>query len=113
MEGVLRAIDKEFSLLANYPKGHGDHFKMWIHKHHSNAPLMPVTNATGARNDLIVEGAAAVYWNRRYYIGFLDENLHGSDNILQHNLFLVLLSTEMIAMLRIYAIYDIAVNKKM
>merc|ERR1711884_508691 len=90
---TVRAIDKEFSLPANYPKGHGDHFKWWMHKHHPNAPLVSVTNATGARNDLIVEGAAAVYWNRRYYIGFLDENLHGSDNILQQNLFLVLSST--------------------
>jgi len=27
MDMVLRAIDKEFSLPANYPKGHGDMFK--------------------------------------------------------------------------------------
>ena len=29
-EAVLRAIDKEFSLPANYPKGHGDMFLHWL-----------------------------------------------------------------------------------
>ena len=30
MDSVLQAVDKEFSLPANYPKGHGDHFKLWM-----------------------------------------------------------------------------------
>ena len=32
IDSVLRAIDKEFSLPANYPKGHGDWFKFWMKK---------------------------------------------------------------------------------
>ena len=29
---VLRSVDEEFSLPANYPKGDGDMFKIWIEK---------------------------------------------------------------------------------
>jgi hypothetical protein len=32
---IIRAIDKEFSLSANYPKGHGELFLEWIHEHNS------------------------------------------------------------------------------
>jgi len=90
-DGILRAVDKEFSLPANYPKGHGDMFKHWLLKFHPGAVLVPVTHTTGSRQDLATEGAAAVYWNRRYYVEFLDECLRGcNDNILQENLFIVL-----------------------
>ena len=67
-DAVLRAVDKEFSLPANYPKGHGDMFKIWMELHHPGAMLLPVERSTGSRHDLIVEGAAAVYWNRRYVL---------------------------------------------
>ena len=62
---VLRAIDKEFSLPANYPKGHGVMFKTWMDFNHPGALLLPVEHASGSRQDLAVEGAASVYWNRR------------------------------------------------
>ena len=62
---VLRAIDKEFSLPANYPKGHGVMFKTWMDFNHPGALLLPVEHASGSRQDLTVEGAASVYWNRR------------------------------------------------
>ncbi len=104
-DGILRAIDKEFSLPANYPKGHGDMFKHWLRKFHPGALLVPVTRTTGSRQDLATEGAAAVYWNRRYYVEFLDECLHGcNDNILQENLFIVLTSVEMVALCRTMSI---------
>ena len=64
-EAVLRAIDKEFSLPANYPKGHGDMFLHWLKQNHSGALLVPVERTAGSRQDLAAEGAAAVYWNRR------------------------------------------------
>ena len=32
MSALIRAFDKEFSLAANYPKGHGEVFKEWIKK---------------------------------------------------------------------------------
>ena len=65
MDGILRAVDKEFSLPANYPKGHGDMFKHWLRKHHPGALLVALERATGSRQDLACEGAGAVYWNRR------------------------------------------------
>lgn len=65
MDSVLRAVDKEFSLPANYPKGHGDHFKLWMEENHPGALLVPVERSSGSRQDLAVEGAAAIYWNRR------------------------------------------------
>ena len=64
-DSVLRATDKEFSLPANYPKGHGVLFKMWMEINHPGALLLPVERATGLRKDLAVEGAAAIYWNQR------------------------------------------------
>lgn len=65
-DAVLRAIDKEFSLPANYPKGHGDLFLHWLRLNHPGALLVPVQRTAGSRQDLAAEGAAAVYWNRRY-----------------------------------------------
>ena len=65
MDGILRAVDKEFSLPANYPKGHGNQFKHWLKKNHPGALLVPVTRASGSRQDLACEGAGAVYWNRK------------------------------------------------
>ncbi len=61
----LRAVDKEFSLPANYPKGHGDMFKYWLELNHPGALLVPVERSSGSRQDLACEGAAAVYWNRK------------------------------------------------
>ena len=110
MDAVLRSVDKEFSLPANYPKGHGDHFKHWMLKHHPEALLVPVQRTSGSRQDLAVEGAAAVYWNSRYYVEFLDECLDShKDNILQENLHIVLTSMEMIALCRVFAILHFCV----
>ena len=58
MENYLRSIDKEFSLPANYPKGHGDVFKHWMKKYHPGDLLVPVSRTSGLRQDLAVEGAA-------------------------------------------------------
>ena len=65
IDSLLRAVDKEFSLPANYPKGHGDWFKFWMKKNHPGALLVPVERSTGGRMDMSCEGAGAVYWNRR------------------------------------------------
>ena len=64
-DAVLRAVDKEFSLPANYPKGHGDMFLYWLRHHHPGALLVPVQRTAGSRQDMAAKGAAAVYWNRR------------------------------------------------
>eukprot|EP00957_Ditylum_brightwellii_P012127 915698-Ditylum_brightwellii.AAC.1 len=75
MESLLRAVDKEFSLCANYPKGHGDLFYEWIEHNRPGVLLLHVERASGSRQDLAVEGAGAVYWNHRFWVEFLDERL--------------------------------------
>ena len=105
---------KKFSLPANYPKGHGDQFKHWLHMYHPGVLLVAVQRTSGSRQDLAVEGAAAVYWNRKYYVEFPDERLSADgDNILQENLFIVLSSMEMIAMTRVYAIFHLGISLPM
>eukprot|EP00956_Cyclotella_meneghiniana_P043804 scaffold288481_cov139-Cyclotella_meneghiniana.AAC.1 len=34
ISALIRAIDKEFSLSANYPKGHGELFLEWLREKH-------------------------------------------------------------------------------
>ena len=84
-ESVLRALDKEFSLCANYPKGHGEEFAPWMELRHPGALLLAVTRSTGSRQDLVTNGAGCLYFNRQYYVEFLDERLRipGAANILQ------------------------------
>ena len=115
MKSILRALDKCFSLPANYPKGNGVEFKHWLEKYHECVPLYPVQRSTGARNDMILEGAAAVYINGWLYKLFLDEQLSTprADSILQENLFIVLSSVELLASSRIFAIIHFAINVPM
>jgi hypothetical protein len=42
ISAVIRAIDKEFSLSANYPKGHGELFLEWIREHYPGVLLLHV-----------------------------------------------------------------------
>ena len=107
---LLRALDKEFSLCANYPKGHGDLFKEWAVREHPRALLFHVWATSGARQDAAFEGAAPAYMNRTVWVEFLDERLRtpGADNILQENLFILLTSVAMVASLRVHAIILIA-----
>ena len=80
-------------------------FKHWLLKFHPGAHLVPIHRTAESRQDLTMEGAAAVYWNRIYYIEFLDECLQGrKDNILQENLFIVLASVKMVALCHTMAI---------
>ena len=34
ISAIIRAVDKEFSLSSNYPKGHGEIFPEWMHEKH-------------------------------------------------------------------------------
>ena len=108
---VIRAFHKEFSLTANYPKGHGEKFKSWMQKRYPKEFLMHAERATGSRQDIITMGAGPVYWNRRFSVEFLDDVLRvkGASNILQENLFTVLSSVEMIASSRFFSILHLAI----
>ena len=108
---IIRAYHKEFSLTANYPKGHGELFRDWVMKKYPGAFLLHAERATGSRQDLICMGADAVYMNRPYNIEFLDERLRIKDNthILQENLFSVLSSMEMLSTTRFFSIIHICI----
>ena len=67
---VLRAVDKLFSLSCKYAKGAGMEFRSWMDKYHPGAYIHKVEQTVGSRQDLTVEGASAIYMNRRYYVQF-------------------------------------------
>ena len=115
MKNILRALDKCFSLPANYPKGNGVEFKHYAKRFHPDVPLYPVERTTGSRNDMVLEGAVAAYINGWLYKLFLDEALSTPDaaNILQENLFIILSSVEMIALSRLFAILHFSINVPM
>ena len=117
MSAIIRAVDKEFSLLANYPKGQGKLILEWIREYYPGVLLLHVERAAESRQDLCTEGSMAVYLNYPYYVEFLDIMLrkHRRDNsndkasILQQNLFVALTSEEMIALSCLLAVFHISV----
>ena len=81
---MLHAVDKEFSLCANYPKGNRDIFHECIDIYNPGALLLSVKRLPGSCQDLSVEGAGAVYTNRPYGIYYSDDLLKTTgDNILK------------------------------
>ena len=114
ISAMIRAIDKEFSLSANYPKGHGQLFLEWMREKHPGALLLHVERSSGSRQDLCTEGSMAIFMNYPYYIEFLDQSLRKRKksekaSILQQNLFVALTSSEMIALVRLLSIFHVSV----
>ena len=112
MEAIIRTTHKGFSLTNNYPKGCGEKFKPYHDEYHPGTLLFHVERVSGSRQDIAVEGACAVYWNRPYYVEFLDEQLRmigNEGNILQENLFVIFTSLPMIALFRISSILHVAI----
>ncbi len=77
---------------------------------------MHVQQAAGLRQDLCTEGSLPVYMNYPYYVEFLDIALHKprttkyeSASILQKNLFVVLTSSKMIALVRLLSILHLSI----
>ena len=52
MSSLIRAFDKEFSLCANYCKGHGVLFNKWMKENHAGELLLHVEQVGGSRHDL-------------------------------------------------------------
>ena len=64
----------------------------------------------GSRNDILVERSGAVYWNRLYWVEFLDDRLRiPGDNILQENFFVMLSSLEIVSLSRVRSIAHLVV----
>ena len=91
---VIRAFQKEFSLTANYPNGHGEKFLEWMINNYPKTFLIHAERATGSRQYLISIGTGPIYWNRIFNVEFLDDVLwvKGAGNVLQENLFTILSS---------------------
>ncbi len=110
---ILRGVDKEFAVTANYPKGHGMVFQHWMETFHPGALLFPTARMLGGtRQDAVTEGSLPLYMNRHFYLEFLHLRLcagSGEGNILQTNLFLVLSCIEMVAVLRVLSIVHVSI----
>ncbi|KAL7537517.1 hypothetical protein ACHAXR_007880 [Thalassiosira sp. AJA248-18] len=108
-----RAIDKEFSLCANYLKGYGAIFQAGMKDNHSGELLLHVERtASGGRQDVASMAALAIYWNRNFYVEFLDDMKtypDKDDNILVNNLHTMLTSVEMVSVARLWAILHISI----
>ncbi len=103
ISAIIRAVDKEFSLLANHPKGHGELFLEWMRENHPSELLLHVKQAAGSRQDLCTDGCMAIYMNYPYYIKFLDTSLRkpkatNKASILQQNLFVALKTSELVTL---------------
>ena len=109
---LLIALEKYFAETANYAKGRGSCFYHYMITYHPNAYVYPVARATGGnRQDIGVEGALAIM-NIPYYLEFLNWRLScggKTESILEKNLFILLQSVEVVAMLRVLSILHIAV----
>ena len=104
-----RAYDKEFSLAANYPKGHGELFIEWLKENYPGQLLFHVESTHGSRQDIMFTAALAIAMNRSFNVEFLDYCLWMSDkmkkdHVLQRNLFVVLSSLEMATQARLLSI---------
>jgi hypothetical protein len=109
-----RAYDKEFSLAANYPKGHGELFAEWMKENYPGELLFHVESTHGSRQDIMFTAALAIAMNRSFNIDFLDYCLRMSDktkkdHVLQRSLFVVLSSVEMAAQARLLAIMYLSI----
>ena len=110
IEGLIRAVGKYFGLCKNYAKGNGDHFQAWMERNYPDDLLMHVREPRGARQDVCVESAGAIYWNRPFYVEFLMMRLKSAEksNILEENLYLLLTCSEMVASCRVMSIVHIS-----
>ena len=66
ISAVIRAVDKEFILSGNYPKGHGDLFGEWMIQRYPGALLLHVERAARSRQDLCTEGCLPIIMNYPY-----------------------------------------------
>ncbi len=74
-----RAYEKEFSLAANYPRGHGESFAKWMKENYPGELLFHVESTHGSHQDIMITAALAIAMNQSFNIEFLDYCLRMSD----------------------------------
>ena len=71
---LARAFEKMFSLCANYSKGLGEVFRIWIMDNNPGELLFHAEiEVYGGRQGVISMAAMVIFWNRNYCVEFLDE----------------------------------------
>ena len=85
-----------------------------MQKKHKGELLLHMERAAGSRQDICTEGSMAIVMNYPYYLEFLDEQLKKREkgkeaSLLQQNLFVVLKSSEMLALTRLMSIFHLSV----
>ena len=58
---LVRAADKEFLLIANYPKGKGIHFKAYMEVNHPGAYLFWIPNVNRNQMDIVVDTVPCLF----------------------------------------------------
>ena len=103
-----RLIYKEINNTCNYFKGHGEQFHVFCEKWFPGRVKMPTTRVLGgARFDGIFEACVGNFWKRPEIMKWLVYALAipNNDSIMQHALFIILRSVQMIAQLRVGSIF--------
>ena len=108
-----RCIDKECNDTAHYANGHGIDCTNYISTHYPDVIKFPITRViVGERQDVVWEACLGAYYLRKYRVKWLIyvmSSMDNSDNNLQRALFVHLTSREMIAQLRLGAVYYMAI----
>ena len=103
-----RLIDKEINETCNDFKGHGEECHAFCERRFEGRVKVPITRVLGGdRFDVVFEACVGNYWKRPEIMQWLwlVLPLPKSDSIMQRSLYIILRSTEMIAQLRIGAIF--------
>jgi len=105
---TFSCIDKECNGTANYVKRHGDDCEDYRKRLHPGKVQIPIACILGGnRHDVSFEACISNYFHRHEIVEWLLYclALPENENILQRALFTLLTSVEMIAQLRIDAIF--------
>ena len=72
---VMYSVHKEFRLVANYAKGHGQIFRDWFIKKHVRKFLLTIEQTSSSSQDIVAMGVIGIYYNRNVYLQFLDKRM--------------------------------------
>jgi hypothetical protein len=109
---TFSCIDKEYNGTANSSKRHGDNCEDYRKILHPGEVQIPITHILGGNcHDVSFEACISNYFHRHEIVEWLLYclALPENKNILQRALFTLLTSVEMIAQLRIGAIFFISI----
>lgn len=118
---ALRAPACRVSILStppsggHYYKGKGKEFEHWRVDNHPTTRWLKLERAEGGRQDLAFDGAVPIYVGRPLMLEFLRDSVHLPDkkNTLEDFIWTVLSSREVVASLRVYALYDLLLSRQM